>query len=302
MSQNDYLCVLCDNSIREVAFSSFSFMKLSLLLFFFGSTSLLFSQKSYLPEDSIRIERLLQEPIQGDTILHFARQFIGTPYVAKTLDKNKKETLVINTRQLDCTTFVETILALSQTSREQGKDFTTYCRHLESLRYFDGQQKGYLSRLHYFTWWIEDNVQRGNIIPIEDKRYATASKSLQLYYMSKHYQSYPQLRSRPHWRKEIRSLEQQYSSAKLFYFPRSVTHLHQQELTSIAPGDLIGIVTSKAGLDYSHLGFAVWGSDGYLHLLNASSIHKKVVEEPMTLFQYLSRSPSRIGIRCFRWK
>ena len=44
------------------------------------------------------------------------------------------------------------------------------------------------------------------------------------------------------------------------------------------------------------LGFAVWHKDG-LHLLNASQLHKKVVEEPMTLEQYLSRHPSFTGIR-----
>jgi TonB-dependent SusC/RagA subfamily outer membrane receptor len=34
-----------------------------------------------------------------------------------------------------------------------------------------------------------------------------------------------------------------------------------------------------------------------LHLLNASQIHKRVVEEPMTLFKYMGKHPSQLGIR-----
>ena len=55
----------------------------------------------------------------------------------------------------------------------------------------------------------------------------------------------------------------------------------------------------KKGLDTSHLGFAVW-KEGRLHLLNASSIHKKVVLEPMTLRQYMQKHPSQLGVRVVR--
>ena len=43
-----------------------------------------------------------------------------------------------------------------------------------------------------------------------------------------------------------------------------------------------------------------WGKDGKLHLFNASSIHKKVVYEPMTLQQYMSQHPTQLGIRVIR--
>ena len=59
-------------------------------------------------------------------------------------------------------------------------------------------------------------------------------------------------------------------------------------------------MTTKAGLDYSHLGFAVWGKDGRLHLLNASSVHHRVVEEPMTLHRYLKERKTSVGIRLLR--
>jgi hypothetical protein len=65
---------------------------------------------------------------------------------------------------------------------------------------------------------------------------------------------------------------------------------------AVKDGDIIAITTSKAGLDTSHIGIAVWHRDG-LHLLNASQIHQKVVEEPMTMYQYMQKHPSQTGIR-----
>ena len=49
------------------------------------------------------------------------------------------------------------------------------------------------------------------------------------------------------------------------------------------------------------MGLAVWHEDG-LHLMNASSIHKKVIDEPMTLYQYLQKQTSRVGICLMRMK
>jgi hypothetical protein len=43
----------------------------------------------------------------------------------------------------------------------------------------------------------------------------------------------------------------------------------------------------------------VWRRDG-LHLLNASQLHHRVVEEPMTLDKYLKKHPTHTGIRIIR--
>uniref|UniRef100_UPI00259B81AA N-acetylmuramoyl-L-alanine amidase-like domain-containing protein n=1 Tax=Xylanibacter rodentium TaxID=2736289 RepID=UPI00259B81AA len=68
---------------------------------------------------------------------------------------------------------------------------------------------------------------------------------------------------------------------------------------AVEDGDIIAITCRKKGLDIAHLGYAVWRNDG-LHLLNASMIHHKVVEEPMTLYRYLQKHPSHTGIRIVR--
>lgn len=118
--------------------------------------------------------------------------------------------------------------------------------------------------------------------------------------MSAHPSSYKFLKAHPEWVDSISVMEKQYAGRDGNYLPQSKTLLSKSELSSIHDGDIVAIVTKKAGIDYSHLGFAVWGKDGKLHLLNASSIHHKVVEEPKTLFQYLKEHPSSIGIRLLR--
>ena len=68
---------------------------------------------------------------------------------------------------------------------------------------------------------------------------------------------------------------------------------------AVHDGDIICIVTSADGLDIAHLGIAVWHADG-LHMIDASSLHKKVVEEDMTMRQYLERRKNALGIRIVR--
>ena len=61
---------------------------------------------SALPADSVKICQLLskvrQQPATANVPLFFARQFLGVPYVAYTLEKFSSERLIVNTRELDC--------------------------------------------------------------------------------------------------------------------------------------------------------------------------------------------------------
>lgn len=254
----------------------------------------------YTKMDSSKVVSLLCQQPQGNDVLFFARKFIGVPYVASTLEVADPERLVVNLRQLDCTTLVETALALTLTKRQGKTDFASYCRNLLKLRYHNGQMNGYLSRLHYFSWWMHDNIDMGIIKEVVDTKHFTSPMVVNNYYMSAHPSSYKFLKAHPEWVDSISVMEKQYAGRDGNYLPQSKTLLSKSELSSIHDGDIVAIVTKKAGIDYSHLGFAVWGKDGKLHLLNASSIHHKVVEEPKTLFQYLKEHPSSIGIRLLR--
>ena len=246
-------------------------------------------------EDSTQVVRLLSE---GKTDpLWYARQLMGRPYVAHTLEVRDDEQLIVNLRQLDCTTLVENVTALTLCARKGQKTFADYTTMLRQLRYRGGRLDGYPSRLHYFSDWIGDNTSMGFVRERQSTEAPfTAVQTLSVNYMSTHPQAYKALRQHPEYVEPIARQERTLSGQRFRYIPKSQVKNTEALRRMVHDGDIIAITTSKAGLDIAHLGFAVWRKDG-LHLLNASQLHKRVVEEPMTLGQYLAKHPSHTGIR-----
>lgn len=255
----------------------------------------------YSRADSLRVVKLLSKSLpEGENdVLFFARSFLGLPYVAFTLEVADPEKLVVNLHGLDCTTYVETVLALTMTHRAGSTAFMDFCRNLERLRYRGGEMDGYLSRLHYFAWWMHDNIDLGIVEEVTDKKTFTAPMRVNDYYMTAHPNSYKMLKAHPDLVSEITRLEKAANGEDGTYLPKGKMLLTRSQLP-VRDGDVIAIVTQKAGLDYSHLGFAVWGKDGKLHLLNASSLYHKVVEDKNTFYTYLQRQKSALGARFFR--
>lgn len=261
---------------------------------------------SYQRSDSMTICSLLAEakrmPASTNFPLFFARKFLGLPYVAYTLESSGKERLVINTRQLDCTTLVENVTALTLCANRGHYAWESYLQTLREIRYRDGIVDGYPSRIHYFTEWITSNTAKGIVNEIQSPESVfSALQTVRVNYMSKHPKSYKALSSHPEYISKIRQMEQNVSGGKFRYIPKAGVTNSQLLRRAITDGDIIAITSKKQGLDIAHLGFAVWKADG-LHLLNASQLHKKVVEEPMTLGQYLQKHPSHSGIRIIRIK
>ena len=255
---------------------------------------------TYQRADSLTICRLLQQADQQTGTLWFARQFHGVPYVAHTLEVNDEEQLVINTRQLDCTTLVETVTALTLCAQQGKKSFSDYKAMLQRLRYRGGRCNGYTSRLHYFTDWILDKEAMGIVSEVQtpDPPFSAIQK-ISVNYMSEHPQAYKSLKNHPEQVPVIRQQEQTLTGKTFRYIPKSAIKNTKLLRQTIKDGDIIAITCNKKGLDIAHLGFAVWRKDG-LHLLNASQLHKRVVTEPMTLRQYLQKHSSHTGIRIIR--
>ncbi len=260
----------------------------------------------YSKEDSLTVLRLLEEA-QGEKLqttsdcqLFFARKLLGIPYVASTLEVNKKEKLVVNLRQLDCTTYVENVVALTLCHRKRKNTFADFCQQLQMLRYRNGKNTGYQSRLHYFTDWIEDNCRLGLCNEIQTPAPPFIGlQTINVDYMTTHSERYPMLKGNETMIAAIAKTEKALSKKRYKYIPRKQIRNTKLVSKTVKDGDIIAIITSKKGLDTQHIGIAVWHSDG-LHLLNASSIHKKVVEEPMLLSRYLLKHPTMPGIRVVR--
>ena len=259
---------------------------------------------SYLQKDSLTICRLLDEartlPRTTNFPLFFARKFLDIPYVAHTLEINDDERLVVNTRQLDCTTLVETVTALTLCAYRHLFTWRDYLNALTAMRYRHAQIDDYTSRIHYFTEWITLNTEAGIVTEIQapDPPFS-AVQHVNVSYMSTHPKSYKALREHPEFVDAIRVMERQVSGGTFRYIPKQAVKNHTLLRRVINDGDIIAITCKKAGLDIAHLGFAVW-KDGRLHLLNASMLHKKVVEEPLTLYQYLQKHSTHTGIRIIR--
>ncbi len=259
-------------------------------------------------QDSLRVVNLLQkgaqQPQDANLIVFYAEELLDIPYVAQTLEVNEEEKLVVNMRQLDCTTYVENCVALTLTTRQGSTSFADYKRNLTTIRYRGGRLNGYPSRNHYFTQWINSNEKLGIVEEVSSPTSLfSATQTISLYYMSDHPASYPMLKNNTEAQNEISKYEQEDSGRTVHYIPRNkLNDTKQGELGAVHDGDILAIVTNKDGLDTSHLGIALWGDDGKLHLLNASQIHKKVVLEPMTLYTYMGKHPTQLGIRVIRMR
>ncbi len=263
----------------------------------------------YSPSDSLRVVELLSKAPSltstNEYMSHFARQLLGTPYVAQTLEKGPTEHLVVNLHQMDCTTFVETVLALSLTARDGEHTWDAYTDCLRLIRYDHGRV-AYDSRLHYFSAWIESNTLKGFISEGSQDSLPSIfeeKQTLSTNYMSTHPSEYPSLKNDTAMVSLIRDMERELSGRQYRYIPKRLLQRGTKSLKRyISNGDIIAIVTSKAGLDISHVGIASWHSDGTLHLINASQTDKKVVDSPMTLYNYMTSHPSQIGIRVVHLK
>ena len=256
------------------------------------------------PTDSETIVKWLDEARHQNRTtnyqLFFARKFLGRPYVAYTLEVLDEERLVINTRQLDCTTLVENVTALTLCAYRNLYTYRDYLNALVAMRYRNGIINRYPSRIHYFTDWILENTKAGIVTEIQSPNPPfTALQTIKVNYMSEHPQSYKALRAHLEYVTEISQMEQQLNGRQFRFIPKTDVKNTREMRETVHDGDIIAITCNKPGLDIAHLGFAVWKQDG-LHLLNASQLHKKVVEEPMTLFEYLQKHPSHTGIRIIR--
>ena len=271
-----------------------------------ASSSLAPAQSDKVPQgvvcaatDAAEVQRLLADK-SLKTPLDFARKFLGRPYVAATLEVADPEQVVVNLQGLDCATLVETSQALAMTRREGKTDVASYTRNLEKVRYFNGKNRGYTSRLHYLSFWMADLTKRKVAKEVLLPQTLTQPLEIRLNYMSTHADAYPFLKNHPERVREIAQLERKYSGKVGRFLPKSNAGLSRQQLGAIHDGDIITVVTQKAGLDYSHQGIAFWGNDGKLHMLHASSERKRVIADERTLEDYLKRISHARGIRVFR--
>ena len=254
-------------------------------------------------QDRASIEKWLQEavslPKDSCRTLHFAKKMLGVPYVAGTLDGNEEEQLVVLVDSLDCTTFVETVLAFCIADKRGERDYEGFKNALTQIRYRDGILNGYTSRLHYFSDWICNNEQMGFVKECTSETACSLPKELWLDFMTTHVDSYLPMKKNPELVKEMASHEKNWQGTVVSYIPKEKLNLPPEGL-KIKDGDVLALVTNIKGLDVVHVGFAFW-KDNQLHLLHASSSAKKVIEDPKTQYESSKNTKAHIGVRAIRF-
>ena len=197
-----------------------------------------------------------------------ALSFLDVPYVANTLEMDGEEELVINCDEVDCTTFVEYVMALAKTPEQANGDIseTAFAENLTKIRYRNGKIDGYTSRLHYMTT---------------------------------HPSNYKQLANSPENVATMKKIENSLTGSEYHFLPKEKLG-HNGNLW-IKNGDIICFTTNIAGLDVSHMGIAFY-ADSKLTLIHASSTEKKVVVSKISLAQMLQQNDNVVGIRVLRVK
>ncbi len=257
---------------------------------------------TYQKEDRSLVDEILEhfsddkEAATSTLMASVGGYFQETPYVAHTLEVDGEQ-LVINVREMDCTTFAEYCLALAGTIQSTQPTFEQFAAELQKIRYRDGVLDGYTSRLHYFCDWIHDNEKKG-LLKDMSKGIANTPLPKQISFMSNHPDSYRQLKEDPSLVEVIARQEQEISKREMYYVPESMVSEIESQLME---GDIVGITTQVEGLAISHVGILVKRS-GRVHLLHASSAAKKVVVSENTLEDYLVSSKSATGIMVARPK
>lgn len=266
-------------------FALLSFLAFSFIIFWSidtkaqSATQRIFSQKMDLPGNGDL----------GTQVLRMAESFLGTPYVASTLEGNPTEKLICKFDGLDCTTLVESSIALA-ISKNENLNYEGYKTELTKIRYRDGVIDGYPSRLHYVLDWMYENEKRGRLEDITSKVGGIPFKK-EINFMSTHANFYPALDNTEVWEK-VKEQENIINSREHFYIPKAAL---QKAEPMLRDGDIVAFTSSVEGLDCNHMGIITKiGSRAYL--LHASLAGKKVILSTLPLAEYVASVPKHTGM------
>lgn len=217
--------------------------------------------------------------------------FLGKSYVAHTLEGSSEELLTVNLREFDCTTFVETVLALSLTTASEVPSFETFLVHLQSMRYRNGAVDGYASRLHYATDWIYENTQRRLMCNLSASL-GGVKEEKPLNFITEHREAYSRLKEDDAMLDSIAIMEEMVNRRGGFYYlPKERIKKAANHIPHMA---IILFTTAIEGLDVTHMGFAFRKGE-QLTFLHASSTGEVKVDE-RSIEEYTRNQRNTTGI------
>ena len=232
---------------------------------------------------------LLRKPV-GMNMVALGEHFLGTPYVAHSLEEPGEEHLVVNLRGFDCLTLVENCTALARCLSSGKTSFDDFRDQLTRIRYAGGVIRGYTSRLHYFTDWMADNERKG---VVQDVTMMLGGEEYRktINFMSAHHEKYKQLADDAAVAR-VKEAEANLTGNALHRIPSESI---QAVLGSLCDGDIIGTVTTMEGMDISHTGMVIV-KEGTAKFLHAPLSGGAVTISDGSLAEYVRRNKSMTGI------
>jgi hypothetical protein len=228
---------------------------------------------------------------------------VGTPYEAHLLDAYLRrgdgpvaEPLTLSLTRFDCTSFVESSVAVARAARAGGTpSWKGFGREVERMRYRHGMRGDYTTRLHYFSEWVADGDKRCLLRDmgfalggVEDRR--------PLRYMTEHRDSYAALADDRVF-KSMREMEKRLDRLSRRVIPTA--RIPEVE-DRIQNGDVLGFATSTPGLDVTHCAIAHRDSRGVLRVLHAPLAGGGVEMSRLALPQYVAQLRGASGIMVAR--
>lgn len=251
------------------------------------------SESTLSNQDSLKFETLGASYDTAD-MSQLALGFVGTPYLEYPLRSNY-EHLTVNFQGVDGVTFVEQVLALWLTYPEGTPQDLLH--NLQKIRYRQGVIEGYSSRLHYFSDWIYDNLEKGTI---ENYLRHDDAQTIQfeVNYMTKHPKLYPALKGQKDLWKKMRAQEKEISKRTYYFIPKLHDQYFKQYLKN---GDIIAFTTDIKGLDIAHVGILYY-TDQDWHVIHAPALGDPVEVSPSSLSEILEKNRHYTGFMVVRPK
>jgi hypothetical protein len=235
----------------------------------------------------------------GTAAVRVGELAIGSPYEAYTLEAYLHaggdpvhEPLTLSLTRFDCVTLVESSLGVARAARGSASPgWSDLAREVERMRYRDGVRDGWLSRLHYFSEWMEDGERRG-LVRVLGRELGGEPDRRPLRFMSTHAASYVAM-SRPGIPDGVAAMERRLDGHTRWVVP---TDRIDSVADRIRTGDVLAFATSIEGLDVTHSALAHRGEDGALGVLHAPLSGGAVEVSKYPLAEYVRRIRGSTGI------
>ena len=246
--------------------------------------------------------QLTKPKTMAEGVLMFGQTFKGNAYPKSNIDTTRspagkvklqpisEEVLVVNLRLFDCVTFVESMIALTQTKMNANPNFALFKQNLAKIRYRNSEIH-YAARLHYFSDWLFENEKRGVLKNITQEL-GGEPFTKPIFYMSfKKDTLYGNMAESATF-KRMQKIEQEINTREKYYIPKDRVFDIESKIKN---GDIIAITNRLDGMDMAHTGLAIW-QNGRLYMLHASSQFHQVLITDVPLVDYLARNKSQTGI------